>query len=111
MIQSFEINSGNILVPAGMKFQSIDVNEVASRLAELAEEQPSGLLPDMGGPEVLTIEEMVKTWLAISGQKLSVKAELLESPRYNLFRSGVNLCPDHKYGSNTWGRFLAQLYC
>ncbi|HEY9003288.1 MAG TPA: SDR family oxidoreductase [Mucilaginibacter sp.] len=107
MICSFEINNGNILVPAGMKFQSIDVNEVAFRLAELTEERPSGLLPDMGGPEVLTIEEMIKTWVDISGQKLYVKAEAIESPRYDLFRSGVNLCPDHKYGSNTWEKFLA----
>lgn len=110
MIRSFEINNGNILVPAGMKFQSIDVNEVALRLAELAEEQPSGLLPDMGGPEVLTIEEMVKIWLAISEEKLSIKTEALESPRYDLFRSGVNLCPDHKYGSNTWGKFLVSQF-
>ena len=107
MIRSFEINSGNILVPAGMKFQSIGVNEVALRLTELTEEQPLGLLPDMGGPEVLTIEEMVNTWLDISGQKLSIKTEQLESSRYELFRSGVNLCPDHKYGSNTWEKFLA----
>lgn len=107
MIRSFEINNGNILVPAGMKFQSIDVNEVALRLAELIEEQPSGLLPDMGGPEVLTIEEMVNTWLNIFGQKLSIKAEPIESPRYVLFRSGVNLCPDYKCGSTTWEKFLA----
>lgn len=106
MIGSFEINNGNVLVPAGMKFQSIDVNEVAVRLAELTEKQPSGLLPDMGGPEVLTIEEMVKTWLNVSGKTYSIKAEPIEGPRYELFRSGVNLCPDNKYGSNTWRRFL-----
>jgi len=106
MTRSFEIDDENILVPAGMKFQSIDVNEVALRLAELTEEQPSGLLPDIGGPEVLTIEEMVKTWLDVTGKTYSIKAESIEGPRYELFRSGVNLCPDNKYGSNTWRRFL-----
>lgn len=106
MIRSFEVKSGTILVPAGMKFQSIDVNEVALRLVELIEEQPSGLLADMGGPEVLTIEEMVKTWLDITGQKYSIKAEPIEGPRYELFRSGVNLCSGHNYGSITWQEFL-----
>jgi len=105
-IHSFEIKNGNILVPAGMKFQCIDVNEVALRLTELTEEQASGLLPDIGGPEVLTIEEMVNTWLDISGEKHLIKAEPIEGPRYELFRSGVNLCPDHKYGSITWKEFL-----
>lgn len=107
MIRSFEINNGSILIPAGMRFQSIDVNEVGLRLAELIEKQPSGLLPDMGGPEVLTIEEMVKIWVDISGQQYSIRAEQIEGPRYDLFRSGVNLCSEHKYGSNTWREFLA----
>ncbi len=106
MIRSFEINNGRIFVPAGMKFQSIEVNEVALRLAELTMKQPSGLLPDMGGPEILTIEEMVNTWLDITRQKYSIKALPIEGPRHELFRSGVNLCPDHKYGSITWKEFL-----
>jgi uncharacterized protein YbjT (DUF2867 family) len=106
MIGSFEISNGNILVAAGMEFQSIDVNEVALRLAELTDEQPSGLLPDFGGPEVLTIEEMVKTWLDISGKTYSIKTEPNQGARYQLFRSGVNLCPDKNYGSVTWINFL-----
>lgn len=106
MIRSFEINNGSIFVPAGMKFQSIDVIEVALRLVELTEEQPSELLPNMGGPDILTIGEMVKTWLDVSGKQYLIKAEPLEGPRYELFRSGVNLCPDHKYGSITWKEFL-----
>jgi uncharacterized protein YbjT (DUF2867 family) len=107
MICSFETDDGNILIPAGMKFQSIEVNEVALRLAELTEEQPSRRLPNIGGPEVLSIEEMVKSWLNVSGKTYSIKAEPIEGARYDLFRSGVNLCPDSKYGSIKWKEFLA----
>lgn len=109
MIRSFEIENNTILVPEGMKFQSIDVNEVAIRLAELVDEQPSGLLPDMGGPEILSIEEMVKIYLEVSGQSYSVEAKPIEGLRYELFRSGINLCPTNKYGTITWEQFVASV--
>lgn len=109
MIRSFEIVNETILVPVGMKFQSIEVNEVALRLAELVDEQAAGLLPDMGGPEILSIEEMVKIYLEVSGKPYSVAAKPIEGPRYELFRSGINLSPAHRYGSVTWEMFLASL--
>ncbi|MEP7356244.1 MAG: NAD(P)H-binding protein, partial [Anaerolineales bacterium] len=51
------------------KFQPIDTGEVAARLSGIAAEQPAGRLPDMGGPEVLTLGEMAQAWFAAQGKR------------------------------------------
>ncbi len=45
-----------IPVPSGFKFQPVDAREVAARLTELAVGPPAGLVPEMGGPEVLGMD-------------------------------------------------------
>ena len=106
-IESFDNNSeGPITIPEGMKFQSVDVEEVAGCLTEIVREGPQGLLPVMGGPEVLCFEEMVKMYLQISGRNDIVQSVPLRAARHELFRSGVNLCPQHAYGKITWEQFL-----
>jgi uncharacterized protein YbjT (DUF2867 family) len=37
-------------VPAGVRFQPVDVHEVAARVVELATGTPAGRVDDMGGP-------------------------------------------------------------
>jgi uncharacterized protein YbjT (DUF2867 family) len=39
-------------VPAGVRFQPVDADEVAARLVELTLGPPAGLVPDLGGPRV-----------------------------------------------------------
>ncbi|HUZ58534.1 MAG TPA: NAD(P)H-binding protein [Hanamia sp.] len=106
LIQSFENNDGTILVPSGLRFQSIDVSEVAGYLVAIAKEKPGGLLPDRGGPEILTIEEMTKDYLDFLGRQDALHIKPLESERFDLFRSGINLCPYNKSGKITWKEFL-----
>ena len=96
----------SIIIPEGMRFQSVDVAEVAGRLTELIKEGPLGLLPTMGGPEVLCFEEMMEMYLQISGRNNIVQVKPLRAARYDLFRSGINLCPEHADGKITWEQFL-----
>lgn len=106
-IESFDNNKEQpIIIPEGMRFQSVDVAEVASRLTELIKEGPMGLLPTMGGPEVLCFEEMVEMYLQICGRNNIIQVKPLRAARYDLFRSGVNLCPEHADGKITWEQFL-----
>ena len=58
-----------IPVPAGWRFQPIDAGEVADRLVELALGTPSGLVPDMGGPRVYEMAELVRTYLRANGKR------------------------------------------
>ena len=106
-IESFDNNKEqSIIIPEGMRFQSVDVAEVAGRLTELIKEGPLGLLPTMGGPEVLCFEEMMEMYLQISGRNNIVQVKPLRAARYDLFRSGINLCPEHADGKITWEQFL-----
>ena len=93
-------------VPEGMRFQSIDVGEVANNLVSLMEQGSLGRTPDMGGPQILTIEEMTETYLHIRGRKATVRSEVLPGNRFNVFRSGINLVPDHAVGTINWEAFL-----
>lgn len=106
-IESFDNNKEQpIIIPEGMRFQSVDIAEVAGRLTELIKEGPLALLPTMGGPEVLCFEEMVEIYLQICGRNNIIQVKPLRAARYDLFRSGVNLCPEHADGKITWKQFL-----
>jgi uncharacterized protein YbjT (DUF2867 family) len=49
-----------IPVPAGFRFQPVDEREVAGRLAELALDTPAGLVPEMGGPRVYPMADLLR---------------------------------------------------
>src|SRR5207247_2009633 len=49
-----------IPVPAGFRFQPVDAGEVAQRLVELALGTPAGLVPDMAGPRVYEMAELLR---------------------------------------------------
>lgn len=59
---------GVILVGRGWQIQPVDVNEVAERLVELSGRPAQGMLPEFGGPEVLTWEGMFRSWRAAGGR-------------------------------------------
>jgi uncharacterized protein YbjT (DUF2867 family) len=58
-----------IPVPAGFVAQPVDSGEVADRLAELALGEPSGRVPDIGGPDVLAFADLIRTYLAATGRR------------------------------------------
>lgn len=108
IIQQFVNNSNNriIQIPQGMRFQSIDAKEVASLLVELVKTGPAGLLPEAGGPQVLTFEEMAHTYLRVFKRTDVLQPMPIKGERYDLFRSGINLCPRNVCGHVTWEEFL-----
>lgn len=109
IINGLERINGIINVPEGMKFQSIDVGEVAGYLVEMISEDDCGLLQERGGPEILGIEEMVKSYLEVSGLKNTFKLCEIKNERNDMFSSGINLCPSNNFGKITWRQFLRTL--
>lgn len=111
LIQSFESDTEPLIsVPEGMRFQSIDVGEVADRLVSLVEQGPSAYTPPIGGPQVLTIEEMAEIYLRVRGKQATIHAESTMGELFNVFTSGINLVPDHAVGTITWKEFLHHRY-
>jgi len=107
LLGSFDAGaSAEIVIPDGMRFQSVAVHEVAMRLVSLVGRGPVGREADMGGPEVLTFDAMAATYLRIRGRSATIRSANLTGALYDVFRSGLNLTPDHAQGVMTWNAWL-----
>ena len=93
------------LAPAGMSDQPVDVREVATRLLQLVAAGPSGRVEDLGGPQVLTVTELMRTYLAATGRRRPVWTVPFPGP-LRAFRSGAHLAPEHAVGRQTFAEWL-----
>ena len=100
-----------IPVPAGFRFQPIDAGEVADRLADLALGTPAGLVPEMGGPRVYEMTELVRGYLHARGKRRLILPIWLPGNAARAFRAGANLAPSGAVGRRTWEDFLATGCC
>lgn len=98
------------VLPAGFVFQPIETGEVARCLAELALGEPQGRAPDIGGPEVLRLEDLAVAWLAAHGQRRQVVALPLPGTFAAAVRQGRLTCPEQRYGTITWASWLRDTY-
>jgi uncharacterized protein YbjT (DUF2867 family) len=111
LIRSFGADtSAEIVIPDGMRFQSVAVHEVAMRLVSLVGREPVGRDVDMGGPEVLTFDAMAAAYLRIRGRSATIRSANLSGALYDVFRSGVNLTPDHAQGIVNWDVWLRRRF-
>jgi uncharacterized protein YbjT (DUF2867 family) len=94
-------------VPSGFRFQPVDPGEVATRLVELALGSPSGLVPDLGGPQVHEMSELLRSYLRARGKHRPILPVRVPGKAAQAFRSGANLAPDRAMGHRTWEEFLA----
>jgi uncharacterized protein YbjT (DUF2867 family) len=96
-----------IPVPAGVRFQPVDTGEVAARLVELALGTPAGLVPDMGGPRVYSMADLLRGYLRARGQRRVLVPVWLPGRAARAVRAGANLAPQRAVGHRTWEDFLA----
>jgi uncharacterized protein YbjT (DUF2867 family) len=95
-------------LPAGFRVQPVDSGEVAVRLVELTLGEPSGLVPDMGGPRVYGAAELLRGYLRASKRRRRPIAPVwLPGSAARAFRAGANLAPEQAVGQRTWEEFLA----
>ncbi|MFE5793988.1 SDR family oxidoreductase [Streptomyces sp. NPDC056503] len=93
-------------LPAGVSDQPVEVTEVAERLAELAAGAPGGRVPDMGGPEVRTFDELARAYLAATGRARRLLPLPLAGAAYRAFRAGGHLAPGNATGRITFEQYL-----
>jgi uncharacterized protein YbjT (DUF2867 family) len=92
--------------PRGWRFQPIDIEEVARRLADAVASSPAGRLPDLGGPEAFTVADLVRDTLRVTGRRRPV-VELPLPGRFSAAMSaGANLAPGNRSEGLTWREFL-----
>lgn len=95
-------------VPSGFRFQPIDAGEVADRLVALALGSPSGLVPDIAGPQIYALTELVRSYLRATGRQRPLLSIRLPGKAAGAIRAGANLAPDRASGRRTWEDFLRE---
>lgn len=97
-----------VLLTPSVRLQPIAVEDVATRLAELASASPQGAVPDIGGPEVRPAREFARTWLRVTARRRTLVPLHLPGKVFAAYDAGANLAGDHPYGQVTFEAYLAR---
>jgi uncharacterized protein YbjT (DUF2867 family) len=97
-------------LPTDLRFQPIAESEVARCLCELVQAVPAGRVPDIGGPEVQTLGELVKTWLTLRQIHRMILPVYLPGKSAHALRQGYTTCPERAEGKITWAEWVRQKY-
>jgi uncharacterized protein YbjT (DUF2867 family) len=95
-------------VPAGFRVQPVDAAAVADRLTELALGTPAGLAPDVAGPRVYTLADLVRTYLEATHRHRPILPLRIPGGAARAVRDGAILAPGRAAGGRTWEDFLAE---
>jgi uncharacterized protein YbjT (DUF2867 family) len=95
-----------LLAPGGFVAQPVDVGEVAARLIRALEEGPATRVHEFGGPEIRTVESLVRSLVRVRGLRRPVLRPRLPGPFAAAVRAGGLTCPDGERGRLTWERWL-----
>lgn len=111
--QFFSAGSSLGLIPVlkGARFQTIAPAEAASALLEAALEEPAGELHrrrTIGGPEVNDMRDLADTWKRQTGSRARPVRLPVPGAVGRFLREGRNLVPEQRYGSETFGSWLAK---
>ncbi|GHO79429.1 nucleotide-diphosphate-sugar epimerase [Ktedonobacter sp. SOSP1-85] len=100
-----------ILLPTDLQFQVLDPGEAANRLCKIVAAGPSGRVPDLGGPEVLTGKQLLRVWLKQRGMHRLVIQLWLPGKAADGFRHGYNTClSEPRRGTITWSQWVQKKY-
>lgn len=98
-----------IPVPNVVRFQPVDAREVAARLVDLALDTPAGLVPDLAGPTVYGMGELIRGYLRALGKRRLLMPVGMPGKAGRAYRAGANLTLDGAtVGKRTWEEFLAE---
>lgn len=93
--------------PRGLRFEPVGVDEVAARLVGIALGAPAGRVPDLAGPEVLEVVEMIRTFNGLRGRRRPMVPLRIPGAVGRAYRVGDNLAGDAaERGGPTWAEFL-----
>lgn len=91
----------------GLQLQPIGVEDVAVRLAELAQGAPAGRVADIGGPEVLDVTDILHRLQDAGRVSRRVWSIKVPGKAFAAFRAGHHLTGLPGYGTQTFDQWLA----
>ena len=87
--------------------QPIAVEEVAARIVQLVDSEPSGHVPDIEGPEQRGVEEFATEWFAAHGHPKRIWLMSLPGASMKAFQAGVSMGGLPGYGHVTFAEYAA----
>jgi len=95
--------------PGAVLWQPVDSREVAARLVELTRGAPAGRVPDLVGPTVYTMAELIRGYLKAEGKRRLFLPVPVPGKIGRAYRAKENLTLDGAtVGELTWENFLAE---
>ncbi|MFI9507106.1 SDR family oxidoreductase [Nocardia sp. NPDC052566] len=95
--------------PGVFRAQPVETAEVAARLVELALAEPAGRVPDIAGPKVYTLPDLIRTYLHATGKRRLLLPVPVPGKIGRAYRAGENLALEGAtHGHRTFEAFLAQ---
>ena len=95
-------------LPRGIRLQPVGVDEVADAIAAYATSSAAGRVEPVGGPEVLSVGELARSYREERGLRRPIVQISFPGETAGGFRAGHALCPDHAVGTVSWGAWLAE---
>ncbi|MEV6233336.1 NAD(P)H-binding protein [Saccharopolyspora shandongensis] len=96
-----------VLMPSKVRFQPVDVTEVADQLVAFAAGPAANRVPDIGGPEVREAADLARRYLLAIGRRRPVWAVPLPGKAIRDYRAGHHITPSRAAGQITFDDFLA----
>lgn len=98
-----------IPAPRGLRLQPVDTGEVAARLVELTLGQPAGRVPDLAGPYVYELPDLIRGYLRAHGKNRLLMPVRIPGKVGRAYRASDNLAlGGAMVGKRTWEDFLAE---
>ncbi|HEU5318413.1 MAG TPA: NAD(P)H-binding protein [Chloroflexota bacterium] len=97
-------------LPLDFRFQPVDTDVVADRLVQAVNEGARGRLPDLAGPEVLTVREIATAWLYARGLRRLVVPLPLWGKVPAAFQAGAVTNPSAATPGPTYYDWLERTY-
>jgi uncharacterized protein YbjT (DUF2867 family) len=94
--------------PSGMRGQPVAAADVADRLAELALGVPCGLAPEVAGPRVYALPDLLRDYLRRTHRRRPLVPVHVPGRAAAAMRAGANLPAGGTVGRRTWEDFLAE---
>ncbi|HEU5269829.1 MAG TPA: NAD(P)H-binding protein [Jatrophihabitans sp.] len=90
-----------------LRIQPVELAEVARRLLDCAEGEPAGRVPDLGGPREEDLLNLVRQWLAHTGERVRVITAPLPGRVGRAVQAGGLLVTDGEIRGRTFAEWLA----
>ena len=93
-------------LPTDFRFQPVAAAEVAAEIAPLVTGPEPTERPRIGGPEVLTLDEVAASWKEVRGVRRPTVSLPLPGATARAVRDGELTTPENRQGTTTWREWL-----